>query len=159
MEITSVSNTSETMANDPTMIDIVNYADWALRVFFGLLIFGGNGLTIFVIFRFNELWTSSNVLIAGLACADFLSSFVPVFKISLAFINPFESYRRLLCLILETINLVSTLTNMIFIVLISFDRYLYIFKPLKYYILFPPRRAFLLQLLLCVILFQYVFLE
>ena len=113
------------MANTPVAF---LYAYIAVRIFLGLLAISGNSLTLAAIWKFENLRDPTNNLIASLAVADVLGGCVSFFFLTTHLLQGSRLWVPI-CTIGETFNLIATSANILHILWISIDRYLYIVHP------------------------------
>lgn len=130
-----------TLASDEFM-----YVYIVIRLLIGLLICGGNALTIVAVIKFQYLKSNTNYLITSLACADLTASAMPLFFTTLHFTKGM-AYWTYLCLIGEIINIITFLSNIFSILWISVDRYIFITRPLRYDMIVTKARTLLLVVL------------
>ena len=102
-----------------------------LRIIQSGLCFFGNLLILIAIVKFVSLHKPANVLIAGLASADFLSSFIILKYFILNYSTQGKAFSAL-CKIIETIALSCAVANTHSIMLISVERLIFISFPLQY---------------------------
>ena len=115
------------------------------RYVYSVAIIGGNVLTLVAIARFRFLRGATIRLIAGLASADLIAGILPVF-LTLNIVFESGPVWRITCFVGEAISLFSCSANIMTILWIGVDRYIYIAHPLRYHSIVTPKRV--LRLLL-----------
>ena len=132
---------------EPTL-EISNYPTWLLiiniivRSVEGALSLFGNGLTIVAVTRFESLRTTSNVLICGLAAADFLSGLSPIWMILQYFLQSHFAVWYVFCVLERFLDIYASSLNVCIITAIAVERCIYISWPLHYPSLITMRVAF-----------------
>lgn len=113
------------------------------RLVQGFISFFSNLATIIVTLKFPELQNScTNFFIASLALADALSGLVIFYQVITVYIlDPITQSWRTACYFQQFLGLVSLTANMYGMFAITIDRYIYIQKPLQYYIIVTPKRS------------------
>ena len=146
--LSNVSSVGVLEASEGNFQSSVTLVYLVVRCVEGLLAVIGNTLTIIAVLKYDRLRTITNILICSLAAADFLGGLDPVF-VTLTY--TYESSSPLwmtLCLTELTINTISCAGNVLSILLITIDRYVYISLPLRYESLCQSRRVISVLLVL-----------
>ena len=125
-----------------------------VRIIWSILSVLGNGLTIVAVAKFSSLQSSTNLLIASMAVADFIHGLLAPFIILTHVYRNQLSFVPL-CLVQMTFTLVAIRLNFINILLIAVDRLCYIAFPLRY----PVWMTNIKTLILIGITWCYIFIE
>ena len=139
MNATIVNTTDIWGYNATAASEVSEFPAWfqrlnvGVRVFEGLLAVMANTLTILAVFHYEFLRTNTNILICNLAAADLIGGLSPIFL--LAHFNLQDNVQRwlVLCTIETTLNVMSSGLNIMAILWVSLDRFIYINFPLRYY--------------------------
>ncbi len=130
--VTSNMSDIAVKTGNPYIVDVrIYWLHHSIRMIQGVLCLLKNTLTLVAIAKFEFLHTPTNILIASLACADFLAGLFP-FQTILS--NMSQHWRHFvpLCKVTETIKLVTVSANLHNILLITLDRLFNIAFPLWY---------------------------
>ena len=111
-----------------------------LRMVIGIFTLFVNGLTLYCIRSYDYLRTPTNLLVAGLALADFLAGFLPALLLA-TYLTHGGPYWIPICLTSETLKITSVAANVWFIFWIAVDRFIYISRPLRYQALVTESRV------------------
>lgn len=109
----------------------------------------GNALLCWVVYRYHQLRTPDNMLLASLSCANMLYVFVFVSRVVIYF-SPEVEYSAFCSIVTVFCKCLLLLTTM-HLCIISVDRMLAIKHPLKYPLWVTNRRALFLAILLWVV--------
>ncbi|XP_070540659.1 somatostatin receptor type 2-like [Ptychodera flava] len=110
----------------------------------------GNCLAIYLICRFAKLKSVPNIFILNLALADMLFMFgIPFLAYALA--SPTWNLGTAMCKIVLSIDGLNQVTGVLFLTVMSFDRYLAVVHPMKTRTLRTPRRAKIVSLFVWVV--------
>ena len=131
------SSIEEAPENLPTSVRII-------IVIVGMIlvgaITGGNGLVILLVFKFQQLRNASNYLLLGMASSDFTVGIALLSSIIIRF-NPHLLAESFNCLIYWSSSLSCILTSCWLLFFVSFDRYLKIVLPLRFYTILNEKIA------------------
>ena len=119
--------------SQPQLHDTFQMVHVIVRLLEGLLAILGNGATVLAIMKFEYLRTTTNFIICSLAVADILGGLNPLLLLLHSQLTTNFNVWVRLCLVEQSLSLMSSGMNVITIMLISFDRCIYIQYPLRYY--------------------------
>ncbi len=142
-DITTVSYFTVTVSNTTVAEIRPNTWLWSevVYIFWGLFSITGNSLTLLVIFKYDELQTTSNFLVVSLSLADLLAGATGT---PLTIINKTSSVGSSLwvttCILREISYYISCSMNAFSISWMSVDRLIYIEKPFEYHELVTKKR-------------------
>ncbi len=105
-----------------------------------------NLLLLFAIIKYHLYHQPTIVLLMSLALSDLMVLVLSLpFEVSMGYAGEFNfgdsDYRRCRICLVGVINIAFTLTSVFTVVLISFDRFIFIYKPLHYEMLITPTRT------------------
>ncbi len=129
------------------VLNNIEYTFYVIRLMLGIFTFVGNGLTMLAFYKFQYLRSITNIFIISLAFSDFLSSFVPLMYLLLKEMGRNNAFWLPICYVSETVNTISSLSNIFGIMMVTVDRYLYIAHPYIYHKLSSPHA---LSIIVCV---------
>ena len=121
---------------------IVNIVHDGLCVVCSLLAIFGNLLTIIAVARFEILRNSTSYFICSLAIADIIGGLLLPIGIAYRVLIDDPIYIPL-CLVHKFLSLLSTANNVLSILWIAVDRYIFIARPLHYCLIVTSTRTFL----------------
>ena len=105
-----------------------------VKCLWGLLSLAGNSLTLYVIWKYDELRTTSNMMIVSLSLGDLLGGVCGTVLLVLYYSTvPTSQAWLAICCTEDAVFQISTGINISTICLISVDRYIYIHNPLRYH--------------------------
>ena len=115
-------------------------AFYVFRTFEALLSLG-NILTICAVVKFRNMHTPANVFIVGLAVFDIYGFLDVCFLYALAYCPKMTWHVwKSVCLVKETLDLISVAGNLLFTCWIAIDRFISLFYALRYYSIATVRR-------------------
>lgn len=101
----------------------------------------GNSLTIYVISKFEDLQTTSNIIVLSLSVADLIGGIVRPPRLAADIISTYHEAWIYVCILTEFFIYLSACMNIITICLIAIDRSIYIHFPLKYHDVVTNKRV------------------
>ncbi len=130
-------------------MEVVDVIYHAFRSLFSIMAIIGNGLTVLAVVHHASMRTlTSNIFILSLTVADLLGSiFYPLSLITDLYMEKMEltSWHKL-CLVKEYFILLFSCASIFSVLLISIDRCLAVSQPLKYKVLIPYQRAWIISI-------------
>ena len=137
-------------------MNLLNLANTVVTLFLMLLSTFGNSLVMISVKRFEWLRSPTFYFVALLAFFDFCSAFPPSVMVVVSLMDNLPSDNItssyiIYCKITFGFLGFSTTGNLLLIIIITIDRYLYITKPLRYMDIVTNRKALVIST--CVFLF------
>ena len=120
----------------PTII----YISVIIQIILIIAIFFGNSLVIFLIARFRHLHSISNFFMACLSGADIGLSLAMIPGVVIT-LNPLFGASKFKCLLLWCSIIFTSSTSCLTLLVVTFDRFLHIMRPVLYPILMNRKRA------------------
>ncbi len=103
-----------------------------LRWVFACLAVGGNLLTICVVFKYANLWTTTNLLVVSLAVCDMVNGLF-LWPIAFAELLTKQTLQRVLvCNVRNFLISINAFENVVHICSISIERFIFLHYPLQY---------------------------
>lgn len=125
------------------------FPSWSLGLvlFLAVLLFAiivfGNIMTIFALWKKQQLRTATNIFIMCLAASDLVLGGATVAAISIGVPELMQYvHQRTWSIVIITVMLLATSDSISSVFLIAFDRFLYIAHPLRYHSLVTYKRAY-----------------
>ena len=127
-------------------MNLLNLANTIVTLFLMLLSTFGNGLVMISVKRFEWLRSPTFYFVALLAFFDFLNAFPPSVMVVVSLMDDspgknITSGYTIYCKITFGFLSFSSAGNLVLIIIITMDRYLYITKPLRYIDIVTNRKA------------------
>ena len=138
--VTSLSNMtfSEISPGLPLVFQRFNLA---VRLVEGTLAVLTNILTITAVIKYSFLRSNTNVLVSFLAFSDLLSGFGSIFLVFQYNLHSYPDMWLIMCAAEQLINMLGSASNVVIIMWISVDRFIYINFPLRYPLLVQRRHV------------------
>ena len=138
----------------------INYMYASTRCLGAFLSLFGNSLTLYIIWKYEEIRTTSNYLIASLAVADLFGGLTGTLTpLLLQYLHTKSGKWLTVCYVHETVFHLSSLMNVCTICLISVDRFIYIHSPFKYHSLLTKKRVVIsISIIWLYVLFLVIFI-
>ena len=121
-------------------VPIIIYISVIIQIILIITIFFGNSLVILLVVRFRRLHTISNFFIACLSGADIGLSLAMIPGVVITF-NPLFGASKYICLLLWCSIIFTSSTSCLTLLVVTFDRFLHIMRPVLYPVLMNHKRA------------------
>ena len=128
----------EAVLTNPSLLAKIIISITALILTVAIL--GGNGLVLLLLLKFSQLRTTTNYLLLGMASADFTVGITLIGTV-ITRLNPNLLTDRFHCLVFWCSASFSAITSCWTLFFVSFDRFLKIVFPLRYYHSKKPRQV------------------
>lgn len=92
----------------------------------------GNSLVVSVIIRYKQLQNATNYILLSLAIADITVTFLVMIPASIQDVTGQWIFPWLFCKFYQAFDITCCTASILHLLLVAIDRYIAIFKPLKY---------------------------